>query len=179
MRSLALVTEEFGPIPLRLRQAMRRSAHRSWLRRLLVLFLVLAIEGSALGEVCAPGVELRRAIVQYQGQSGMWFNMEVARCLLDDASALPLVRQRVTLLEEKIQLQDERAVFLREAISLGDQATQRAVGALARSERLRLTAEETARGAQQATRLWTVVGFAGGVLIVVLAAWAWHAVSTS
>jgi hypothetical protein len=150
---------------------------RAWATELLAVLLVLATEGSAYGEECAPAVELRRASVVYQGQQGIWFQIEVARCLLNDVGELPLVRQRVSLLEEEIRLQGERAVFFREAISLGDKATERAVGALARSERLRLIAEETARSAQQETRLWTAIGVAGGVLIVVLAAWAWHAVS--
>lgn len=92
---------------------------------------------------CAPELsENRRAVLDHEGDSGIWFHLEVARCMLGRLKALPLYAQRVSLLEQRLQISDERTTLLRQHIELAEQGEKRAVGALDESERLRREAEE-------------------------------------
>lgn len=92
---------------------------------------------------CAPELtENRRAVLDHGGDSGIWFHLEVARCMLGRLKALPLYAQRVSLLEQRLEISDERTTLLRQHIKLAEQGEKRAVGALDESERLRREAEE-------------------------------------
>lgn len=92
---------------------------------------------------CAPELsENRRAVLDHEGDSGIWFHLEVARCMLGRLKALPLYAQRVSLLEQRLEISDERTTLLKEHIQLAEQGEKRAVDALDESERLRRQAEE-------------------------------------
>lgn len=92
---------------------------------------------------CAPELtENRRAVLDHGDDSGIWFHIDVARCMLGRLKALPLYAQRVSLLDHRLEISDERTTLLRQQTKLAEQGEKRAVGVLDESERLRREAEE-------------------------------------
>lgn len=92
---------------------------------------------------CAPDVtDPRTAVVEHEGQSGIWFHSDVARCMLGRLKLLPLYAERITLLEQRLDLSDSRTTLLREQVELAEEGESRAVGALDESEAGRRRAEE-------------------------------------
>lgn len=92
---------------------------------------------------CAPKVtEPRRAILDYEGRNGIWFDLEVARCMLGRLKALPLYSQRVSLLEQRLEISDQRTALLRQHIELAEEGEKRAVSVLEEAEAGRRRAEE-------------------------------------
>lgn len=122
---------------------------------------------------CAPDVtENRRQVVEQDGQSGVWFHIEVARCMLGRLAALPLYAQRVSLLEDRLRLGDERTVLLRRQAELAEAEAEEAAGALEAATRLARTATESAQRERDLRWLWFGIGVVIVVALEALAIWA-------
>jgi hypothetical protein len=122
---------------------------------------------------CAPEVtENRRAVIEQDGQAGVWFHVDVARCMLGRLAALPLYAQRVTLLEDRLRLGDERTVLLRRQVELAEQEAQEATGVVENATRLARTATESAQWERDLRWLWFGIGVVVVVALEALAIWA-------
>lgn len=140
----------------------------------LALMLVpAAAVAQELPDVSAPcltadaGVQLRQA-----GEPGLWFEMGAARCVLQRLEALPLYADRVRLLEQRLQLDDERHELMERQVSLAVEAQQRAEEALLAAERRAREATQAASFERDLRWLWVGVGIAVTVVVQVLAIWA-------
>lgn len=126
---------------------------------------------------CAPDVENRRALLDHDGDSGIWFNMEVARCMLGQLTALPLYAERVRLLEQRLTLSDERHGLMVRQVELAEEGEAHAVGALEAAERGKREAEEEARFERTLRWVWFGVGVVVIVGLEALAIWIFSEVS--
>lgn len=122
--------------------------------------------------VCAPEVSVRRASVSHEGEPGIWFQMDVARCMLGRLAALPLYAQRVSLLEQRLQLSDERHLILRDALDIGASIETRYDLALQDAITRAREAEEAADKWYRSPTLWLVLGAVVGGALVGLGAYA-------
>lgn len=128
-----------------------------------------------VNEACAPEVsENRRASIAHAGVAGVWFHGDVARCMLGRLTALPLYARRVGLLEDRLQVSDERTALLNEAIQLGDQQQAQFQIALEAAVRRAREAEEERDAWYRHPALWFVVG---GVIVAALVAVGAYALS--
>lgn len=110
--------------------------------RFLAVLLVLfaANQGAAqdlelpdlhLESPCAPSVAgSRRGVTEVEGAPVIWFQHEVAACLLTRLRVLPLYVARVTLLEQRLVLSRERDALRAHQVELADQEAQEAKEAL-------------------------------------------------
>lgn len=58
---------------------------------------------------CAPEVvENRRAVIEHNGEAGIWFHLEVARCMAFRLSLLPEYEAQLRLLDDRLTLSTER-----------------------------------------------------------------------
>jgi hypothetical protein len=115
---------------------------------------------------CAPDVTgLRRAAVAHEGVPGLWFEREVARCMLGRVSILPLYVSRVGLLDQRLSLRNERDALQERLVALAEEGEQEAVGALEAAERGRREAVEELDAWYRHPALWVTIG---GVVVVVL-----------
>lgn len=85
---------------------------------LVIWILTVCTISRAQGAPCSPDVELRRVVLEHGGQQGIWFQIDVARCLLADVSELRIQRQRLALIDDRLLLSDQTIAALREAISV-------------------------------------------------------------
>jgi hypothetical protein len=119
----------------------------------------------------------RRAVLEHEGAMGIWFELEVARCMLGRLSALPLYAQRVSLLAQRLQLSDERHQLMQRQVELANQATEAAEGALEAAVRGRRQAEEERDAWYRHPLLWVVVGVVVTAGLEALAIWGFSQVS--
>lgn len=132
--------------------------------------------GPALPDVespCAPEVTAhRRGAATLEGVPAIWFHRSVATCLLNRIRVLPLYAQRVALLEQRLQLSDERDTLRQRQVALAAQEAAVAVEALEAAVRRAREAEES-RDAWYRNPIFLLV--TGAVVVVVLeivAVWA-------
>jgi hypothetical protein len=111
---------------------------------------------------CAPDVAepQRRAVLMHEGRSGLWFHSEVARCMAERLSILPLYAERVRLLEQSLQLRDERHQLALRQIEAAERGEEVAVQALATAERRARESEERLSKWYRHPALWFVLGVA-------------------
>jgi len=114
----------------------------------------------------------RRASVTHEGEAGVWFRLDVARCLLGDVTELRLVRERVGLLDARLEIREEQITLTREALDLGRRAEERATGALEAAVRGRREAEEERDAWWRSPILWFAVGAVVTVALEVVAVYA-------
>jgi hypothetical protein len=148
-------------VELKLTPLLRTEVQRERQRRQRTAMLYLSVIatvgfGSCVvraQEPCAPEVELRRAELVHEGQPGLWFQADVARCLLRDVSELGELRLIRIDLGLRLERTDEYVELLRE---------QR-------------EAEDALHAWYRSPWLWTAVGaiLAGG--LVALSAYALNA----
>lgn len=122
---------------------------------------------------CAPDVtEHRRAALTHEGQPGLWWHREVARCMTGHLMALPLYAERVQLLDTKLTIATERRALVDRQVALAEQEAELATGALEAAVRGRREAEEALNAWYRSPILWVVVGAAVVIILEVVAVWA-------
>jgi len=122
---------------------------------------------------CAPEVsDLRRAGVEHEGQSGIWFHIDVARCMAGRLGALPLYAERVRLLDQQLQLTGERDALRVRQVALAEEGEERAVEALTAAVRRAREAEEDRDAWYRHPAFWAVLGAVIVVGLEALAIWA-------
>jgi len=148
---------------------------------LLLLSQTAFAQDSELPDVstrCAPEVvENRSTLLLHSEQQGMWFHMAVARCMLTRLQALPLYAERVSLLEQRLELGDERTALLRRQVELAEEGERQALAVLDASEGRARRAEERADRERTLRWVWFGVGVVVVVAIEALALWAWSELS--
>ena len=129
---------------------------------------------------CAPEVtENRRAVVANEGDSGVWFHIEVARCMLGRLSALPEYARQLRLHEDRLELTDANDALLRRQVSLAVQEADAARGALEAAVRRAREAEESRDAWYRNPGFWFVVGTVVVIALEVVAVWAFSQVRIS
>ena len=127
---------------------------------------------------CAPEVtENRRAVVQHDGDAGVWFQLSLAQCMLGRLAALPRYAERVSLLEERLRVGDERTALLRRQVQLAEQEAERASASLEAAMRGQREAREEANTERSLRWVWFGVGVVVVVAVEALALWAWSELS--
>lgn len=124
---------------------------------------------------CAPSVTSRRAVLEHDGEPGIWFQLDVARCMLGRLSALPLYAQRVTLLQGRLTLDDERSALVDREVSLAEEGEQQAVDALDAAIRARQRAEDARDAWYRSPALWFALGVVAAVAVGFGVGYALHA----
>ncbi len=144
-------------------------------------YLVSAQDVDPLPDVaglCAPEItENRRAALTHEGQPGLWFQTDIARCMLGRLVALPLYAERVRLLDQRLSLVEERDALRVRQITLAEEGEQRATGAMASAVRARRRAEEALDAWWRHPGFWAAVGALVVVGLEVLTIWAFHEVT--
>lgn len=137
----------------------------------IVVFLI-ALTPVVVNAECAPEItENRRAAIEHDGALGIWFHASVARCLLDAVSELPLIRQRVSLLSERLRIRDDQMTAHRRANALADEAIDRATSEIDRALRSRRHAEERLNVWWRSPVLWFAVGIIVTGSVIALTGW--------
>lgn len=142
----------------------------------LVAFVVLP--SIARAECAADYEGPRRATLDHDGAPGVWFAAPVARCMLADLEELPALRERVSLLTERLDLRDDQIVRLRRIVELAEAGEARAVEALDRAVVEAREARESASVWWRSPVLWVAVGVVMTAGLVALTAWALSSISS-
>jgi ElaB/YqjD/DUF883 family membrane-anchored ribosome-binding protein len=139
----------------------------------LTFFVVLACSSAAAAQPQLPPVDLpcapdvpepqRRSVMSHQGQAGLWFHVDVARCMAERLTVLPLYAERVRLLEQALELRDQRHELALRQVEVLEQSERIAVDALATAERRAREAEERASRWHRHPALWFIVGVAATI----------------
>lgn len=131
-------------------------------------FALLGLECSAAAqEPCAPDVTLRRLELRVQDQPGVWFHIEVARCMLRDLEMALIVREQLRLRDEQVVLLNAQVQDLRAAVSAGREAEERATGALEAAVRRARQAELDRDVWYRSPFLWGLSGLlVGGAAVL-------------
>lgn len=144
----------------------------------LVFSILTTLPLQAFAEECAPEYDgPRRVTMDHEGRPGLWLAMPVARCVLEQLQEYPLLLQRVSLLEERLQLRDDQVTRLREVVDLAERGEQEAVAAMERAIERAVAAEDRSTVWWRSPAFWVAVGAVVTVGVIVLAAWAWSQVS--
>lgn len=168
---------------------MRRGSRSAPLSRSLWAFLALAAtlaspnlaaaQGASTGQECAPDYNgPRRVVMDHDGRPGVWVAEPVMNCMVRDLRELQLLRSRVTLLDERLELRDGQVETLRRAVELGQQAEARLTEAIERAVAARRAAEERVDVWWRSPTLWLAVGAVVTAGLVALTAYALDAVSS-
>lgn len=156
------------------------------MRRLLILLSLLFFASTVTAQDelpsvegrCAPDVsEHRSLLLEHEQQAGMWFHMAVARCMLTRLQSLPLYAERVSLLEQRLELSDERTELLRRQVHLAEEGERQALSVLEASEKRARTAEERAERERKLRWLWFSVGVVMVGALGALSLWGWSELS--
>lgn len=101
--------------------------------------------------------------LEYEGETGIWFSLETHRLILADVSQLPVLKQRVSLLDRKLALESAQIADLRLSVDLAVQSRDQAVGAVEAAVRGRREAEESRDAWHRSRVLWFGLGFVAAV----------------
>lgn len=143
-----------------------------WATSLLVPFTTAAQTLPEVEGVCAPEVRFRRAVLEHEGEQGVWFQMDVARCMLGRLVQLPLYSGRVRLLEQRLELSSDRVEILTEAIEVGESIEERYEIALSAALERARDAERSRNAWYRSPGLWAAVGAILAGALVALSAYA-------
>lgn len=120
---------------------------------------------------CAPLVQQnRRAVLVNEGEPGIWFQHDVAACMLGRLETLPAYADRVRLLEFKLELMSDRDRLLRRSLALAEQSNERAVQALRVSELARAQAQYRSNVWYRRPTLWFSIGVMASAIVIGLVA---------
>ena len=158
MSSHAWVSETFGQICPRVG---------------LALLLIASLPGVGRAqEPCAPDVQVRRAAVTYEGHEGLWFDLAVARCLLQQTRLVPELQLEVQLYEQRAIAASSLEALLRRQLVLAGQESDTARASLDAAVAARDEAISARDAWYRSPILWTVVGMAISGALVALSAYA-------
>ncbi len=105
---------------------------------------------------CAGADGLTR--LEHDGQAGMWFQMDTARCMLGRIAALPRYSQRLELQGERIRILLSTDNLQRRRYEVSVESEQRAVDALEAAVRGQRHAEKDLNAWHRSRILWFIVG---------------------
>ena len=129
---------------------------------------------------CAPEVAPpRNLVLEHEGTQGIWFQLEIARCMVGRLAMLPLYAQRVNLLEQRLQLSNERHQLMQRQVRLAEEGEEQAVGALEASVRRTREAEESRDAWWRSPILWVIVGAVIVAGLEALAIWGFSQIPVS
>ena len=142
-----------------------------------ILALVVLIFGFTSGATakdapCAPEVTTRSVRLHYQGNPGLWFDADVAQCLLADIEA---GRAREAVIEAMARREAAQTVVLdltERQLELAVQEADTARAALHVAVEQRLEAERMLTRPGRSRALWFALGVISGVVVVGAAAYA-------
>ncbi len=123
-------------------------------------------------EPCAPNVELRRVELSYKGQPGIWFDMDVAKCLLVAAARVPELQGLVLDAEIKSAGQADLQVMTEKMLDLAVQEADRATAGMHTAIKVRNESERQLRKPGRSRGLWFAVGLVSGLVLVGVSAYA-------
>lgn len=125
------------------------------------------------GQECAPDYDgPRRVVMDHDGQPGVWVAAPVMNCMVRDLRELPLLHERVRLLDQRLELRDEQVADLRRAVELGIEAEGRLVESIEQAVAARRAAEERVDVWWRSPTLWLSVGVVLTAGLVALTAYA-------
>jgi hypothetical protein len=108
--------------------------------------------------------------VEHDGEPGLWFERETARCMLGRVAAVPEYAAAIRRFEQRLLASDERREFHVRRYELAVEGEERAVGALESAVRGRREAEEALGAWHRSRALWFALGaLAAGVLVALTA----------
>lgn len=131
----------------------------------------VAAQDTDLSAPCAPHVpeEQRRAVTSFLGHEGIWFHLDVARCMLGRLTALPAYAQQVRLLEARLELGLDRERHIQRLRELAEEGERVAVDALEAAVRARREAEEARDAWYRHPAFWAALGAVLTVALEVVA----------
>lgn len=121
---------------------------------------------------CAEGVQLRSVELSHQGRRGMWFDMEVAKCLLADVQRAQQLDLLVADYETREGLQGELTALLEQQLTLAIQEADTARAGQETAIKLRIDAEEKLRSPGRSRALWFAVGMVTSIGLIGVSAYA-------
>lgn len=121
-----------------------------------------------LNEPCAPEVEVqRRAILDYNGIKGIWFQYNVSLCMLDRLAMLPKLTERLVLLEDRKAADDKLIAAQDEINKVSIQARVEAESVLNKAIQGRKEAEDKLDSWARSPLLWIGVGVGSTVILLI------------
>lgn len=135
----------------------------SWVTRASVA-LVVALT-VILVSVPVRAEDLSGVVLEYQDKPGIWLSLESHRLILADLREVPQYRERISLLEQKLTLQDAQINDLRMSVELAVKAKDQVVGAVEEAVRGRREAEERLDAWHRSRVLWFGVGFVAALAL--------------
>lgn len=122
---------------------------------------------------CVPELDTnRRAQLDHAGATGVWFHADLARCMLGRLELLPAYARHVRLLEERIQLADERDTLRTREVALATAEADAARTALEAAVRRAREAEADRDAWYRHPGLWAAVGAVVVIVLGVIGVWA-------
>jgi len=123
-------------------------------------------------ELCAPEVQLRSVQLSYKGHPGVWFDVEVARCLLERVQAADQHRALIGDYEERHLVTLDLLDLTERQRDLAVLEADRALVGLKSAVKLQGEAERKLQAPGRSRGLWFAVGLVSGVVLVGLSAYA-------
>lgn len=118
---------------------------------------------------CAPAVTLRRAPATHEGRAGLWFDMEVARCMVPRLALLPRYARYVQLLETRLELTNDLLALRTRQVELASESAALAQSLLEDAVRARERAEARLNRAWRHPAVWAAIGSALTIVLEVVA----------
>lgn len=136
---------------------------------------ILVLAGILAWPLSSSAQDTRPVPTRYQGQDGLWFQLEEGRAAVSALAEAQRLRIRVHLLEEQLELAQEELELGREAAELADQARASVEESLA-GARVELVAADgrTHEARTQAARaagerdVWAGLTIGAGAVAVIL-----------
>jgi hypothetical protein len=122
---------------------------------------------------CAPEVLTnRKAIIDHDGTSGLWYQMPVGLCMMDRLALLPSLVERIQLLENRRDSSDELIHIQQSMVDLSIRSQKKAEAALMSAVNGQREAEEKLNHWTNSPWLWASVGGIVTFAITLIAIWA-------
>jgi cytochrome c-type biogenesis protein CcmH/NrfG len=123
-------------------------------------------------ELCAPNVKVRRVVMHHNGRPGVWFDADVARCMLTELRKTEQLQLQVADYAQRTDLSFQYTDLVERQRDLAVMESEKALGALESAVRGRREAEEALNKPGRSRALWFAVGLVTGVLVIGVSAYA-------